>query len=183
MAPSRLIWDYRRKAGCKATPYYSSRHSRSSSSSSCRTARLKQLSTDAEACSGVMCAASHAHLRSARATRGKLRRFRPSIVAVKVCIDTFLDFPTAAMKHTVRTRRGHGDVLRALDDGDPLIFVNYEAMCDHLEEHFGCARPHFRRCPPHRPRKSHPPEGVSEKLLVLRKEFGALQSFFQRAQE
>ena len=37
---------------------------------------------------------------------------------------------------------------------------------------------HFRRFPPHRPRKSHSIESVPERLLTLRANFEALPSFF-----
>jgi hypothetical protein len=62
----------------------------------------------------------------------------------------------------------------------PLVFVKYEALYDHLKDISEALGLHFRRFPPHRPRKSHPADGVPEKLLVLREHFEALPSFFVR---
>jgi hypothetical protein len=62
----------------------------------------------------------------------------------------------------------------------PLVFVKYEALYDHLKDISDALGVHFRRFPPHRPRKSHPADDELEKLLVLREHFEALPSFFVR---
>jgi hypothetical protein len=61
----------------------------------------------------------------------------------------------------------------------PLVFVKYEALYDHLKDISEAIGAHFRRFPPHRPRKSHPPE-VPERLLALRERFEELPSLFVR---
>jgi hypothetical protein len=55
----------------------------------------------------------------------------------------------------------------------PLVFVKYEALYDHLKDISEALGVHFRRFPPHRPRKSHPPGAVPERLLRLRERFEA----------
>jgi hypothetical protein len=61
-----------------------------------------------------------------------------------------------------------------------LVFVKYETLHDHLPDIAAALGVHFRRFPPHRPRKSHPPEDVPERLLALRTQFDALPRFFVR---
>jgi hypothetical protein len=62
----------------------------------------------------------------------------------------------------------------------PPLFVKYEALYDHLPDIAAALGVHFRRFPPHRPRKSHPPEDTSERLLELRERFNALPEFLVR---
>jgi hypothetical protein len=59
-----------------------------------------------------------------------------------------------------------------------LVFVKYEALHNHLPDIAKALGVHFRRFPPHRPRKSHPAEDVPKRLLALRTSFDALPSFF-----
>jgi hypothetical protein len=60
----------------------------------------------------------------------------------------------------------------------PLIFVNYEALYDHLKDIADALGVHFRRFPARRPRKSCAAEDVPERLLRLRERFDALPEFF-----
>jgi hypothetical protein len=60
----------------------------------------------------------------------------------------------------------------------PLVFVKYEALYDHLKDISKALGVHFRRFPPHRPRKSHSPEDIPERLLELRQKFEALPDLF-----
>ena len=62
----------------------------------------------------------------------------------------------------------------------PLVFVKYEALYDHLPDIAKALSVHFRKFPPHRPRKSLPPEDVPERLLKLRERFNSLPNFFVR---
>lgn len=66
-------------------------------------------------------------------------------------------------------------------NASPLVFVKYEALYDHLKDISEALGVHFRRFPPHRPRKSHPAENVPGRLLALRENFEALPSFFVRS--
>ena len=54
-----------------------------------------------------------------------------------------------------------------------LVIVKYEALYDHLKDVSAVLGVHFRRFPPHRPRKSYPADGVSDRLLVLRTKLAA----------
>jgi hypothetical protein len=63
----------------------------------------------------------------------------------------------------------------------PLVFVKYEALYDHLSDIAAALGVHFRRFPSYRPRKSHPPDGVPERLLALRERFDALPNLFVRS--
>jgi hypothetical protein len=60
----------------------------------------------------------------------------------------------------------------------PLVFVNYEALYDHLKDIAEALDVDFRGFPPHRPRKSVPAENVPERLLTLKHRFDALPSFY-----
>lgn len=59
----------------------------------------------------------------------------------------------------------------------PLVFVKYEALHDHLKNITEVLGVHFRRFPTHRPPKSHPPEDLPERLLVLRRQFDSSPTF------
>ncbi len=63
----------------------------------------------------------------------------------------------------------------------PLVFVKYEALYDHLKDISEALGVHFRRFPPHRPRKSLSTEQPPERLLTLRNRFRDLPDFFVHA--
>lgn len=65
-------------------------------------------------------------------------------------------------------------------NASPLVFVKYEALYDHLSDIAAALGVNFRRFPPHRRRKSHPPEDVPERLLELQRKFASIPSFFVR---
>jgi hypothetical protein len=65
----------------------------------------------------------------------------------------------------------------------PLVFVKYEALYDHLKDISAALGVHFRRFPPHRPRKSRLSECVPETLIKLRMQYEALPEFFTREQQ
>jgi hypothetical protein len=62
----------------------------------------------------------------------------------------------------------------------PLVFVKYEALYDRLKDISEALGVHFRRFPPHRPRKSRSAEDVPERLIALRSSFDALPEFYVR---
>lgn len=88
------------------------------------------------------------------------------------------------------TRHMHGgqygqDTIKGMElffeswtKASPLVFVKYEALYDHLEDISEVLGVHFRRFPPHRPRKSHSLENVPERLLKLRERFEELPEFY-----
>ena len=64
------------------------------------------------------------------------------------------------------------DYLRSLDDSQPLVFVKYEALYDHLKDISLALCVDIRRFPPQWPRKLQPTEDVPERLVVLRESGG-----------